>query len=308
MLTRYIGLSVVVMLVLVLVGRGAWKRGLVAAALALVPVLGFLVWIAARGGGGARTISFHLATQNSRFFRFAGYSFFPFAGPDAPRTIALAVAATVVALAIWFTRALRSDLVRACVIYIVAYLSLVVLTRTFLDANTPFDTRLLAPIRGIAYALALAIAYDALSRVAKPAVAAGALGGAALLLVVANWGQERKLYDTMDAATRTRTPAEQALAALPRDARIVTNTPDVVWNQTGRGSYMLPGRVTYISRETNPDYDARLAAWKPILASRPSYAFFGTPPIARLAGPNDLAPLRLTRIAQSGAETLYRIG
>jgi hypothetical protein len=308
LLTRYIGIAVVLTLLIVLMARGQWRRGLVAAGGALVPLVAFLGWIAVRGGGGARMVQFHLAANNGRFFRFAGYSFFPFGGPDAWRTIGVVVVTAAFVAAIWVTHALRDDLYRAGVMYVVAYLVLVVLTRTFLDANTPFDARLLAPIRGIVYALGVALTYELLQRLTKPVWAAGAIGVVALALVVANWGEQRKLYDTMNVARLVRTPAEQALASLPRDALIVTNTPDVVWTRAGRASYMLPGRITYITRDHNANYQRDLDEWKRVLAARPSYAFFGLAPIAGLPTAADLAPLHLTPVARSGDETLYRIG
>jgi hypothetical protein len=308
LLTRYIGIAVALTLLLVLMARGQWRRGLVAAGATLVPLVVFLGWVTVRGGGSARMVQFHLAANNGRFFRFAGYSFFPFAGPNAWRTIGVVVVTAAFVAALWATRALRDDLYRAGVVYVVAYLVLVVLTRTFLDANTPFDARLLAPIRGIVYALGVALAYELLQRLTKPVWAAATIGVVALALVVANWGEQRKLYDTMDVARLVRTPSEQALASLPKDALIVTNTPDVVWNRAGRASYMLPGRVTYITRARNANYERDLDEWKRVLAARPSYAFFGLAPIAGLPTAADLAPLRLTPVVRSGDETLYRIG
>jgi hypothetical protein len=53
-------------------------------------------------------------------------------------------------------------------VFVVLYLVVMFITRTYLDINTPFDARLMAPVRGVAYAMVIAVAYRCLVRTSAP--------------------------------------------------------------------------------------------------------------------------------------------
>jgi hypothetical protein len=114
--------------------------------------------------------------------------------------------------------------------------------------------------------------------------------------------------DRASSPERRPTATEQALAALPRGALIVTDVPFVAYLTAGRRTLILPQAREFLTHDPNRAFAKEVLDWGQILASRGGYAFFDRSRSFGIATPDDLGnevPLEL--ISQTGTESLYRI-
>ena len=323
-LTRYAGAAVVLTVGLavgVLVGGSLVhrsRRTLVVSCIAVGPMLLYLLWSAALGGQGTRTLAYHPARPSEIVDSF-GRFLLPPSWPTTVRALGVAVVAAVVAVAcFWIPRRVReywtNDRVRVqqliAVMFIVLYVATVFATQTWLDRSTAFDARLFAPVRGVVYAVTVAVAYRLLAPYLRAKTAATVVGLLCAALVFTGWSTARTVIETGAGPAPVRTAAEEAIARLPDDATIVTSVPDIVYLASGRRSFVLPSPLVYSTGEPNHAYAADLSRWAHQLTTRHSYAFFETTPFLAVnsATATDLrryVPLRL--IVQSGDQSLYEI-
>lgn len=193
-------------------------------------------------------------------------------------------------------------------IFIALYVVVLVATRSFLDITTRYGARLLSPIRGIVYAVLVAIAYRVLVAYLRKSVVILMLALPIALLVHADWGTERFWFDHAFSARRQTTATERVLAALPRHSLIVTNAPFVAYLTAGRASFTLPQGRVFLTNKPNPAYKHQLAEWVRILRRRGGYGFFIRQFVA-ITSPDELGQkVPVVLISRSGDESLYRIG
>jgi hypothetical protein len=323
-LTRYVGVAVVLTVVLAIILLRTWEcigRRIALAItwglIALVPTLAFVIWSTALGGSSRGNFGYHALLDYGKLIVGFGHSFVPSSWPSFARWLAVVTAlGAVIAVALGFPRRAREfwrddqegmPQYRIALLFIVSYLVVVFLGRTFYDVSTTIDARLLAPARGVAYALVVAAVYRALAQYVRTVVVSGGLALLSVALIGAGWSTQ---YSGLSGGAGTRsptTPTERALAALPRDQLVVTNLPDRLYLRLKRRSLLLPARRLFTTGHTNADFDKQLAEWGAILSQRGGYAFFGAQ-FVPIAGPDDLqrvVPLKL--ISRSGDESLYKV-
>jgi hypothetical protein len=325
MFTRYVGVAAVFTVAVAIallalhdrIGARA-VRAVIVGICALLPTYLFLFWTAARGTRTSRLFAYHPIGKGA-LIEHLGRFFFPLGWPSALRTAGLTIIAVgVVASLKWSTPRVREfwrddNRGRAqqiiVLLFIALYIVVVYFTRTFLDVNTPFDARLLAPIRALSYAAVVAVAYRWLAPYARAWVTAALLGILIAGLVYADWETERYWLDFGVEVKHVASTTEQALAALPPDAIIVTNAPEIVYLATGRRSLILPQQFVFLTRKPNPAFELELMEWARLLATRNGYAFFvATPLVFGIAKPENLArytPLEL--LAESAGQSLYKV-
>ncbi len=322
--TCYVGAAVVFTVAIALVAFGVHerigrrlRRAIVVGSVALLPLYLFLFWSIGVGGRSARLMSMHAAKGNGQLVDRLERYFFPVGWPSPLATAGvalIAVLAAVVALwlpprarAFWSSDTRGQIQYRIAVLFIVCFIIVVFISRTYFDA-LPFSARLLAPMRGVGYAVAAAAIYRALTPYVRPHVPALLVGLAVAGLVFAEWSTERFWLDQGAGRRAARTTVEQMLSELPADAVVVTNVPDIAYLNAERATITLPAPFSYLTRKVNPSWENELEAWVPILAAHNSYAFLSWT-MFPFSGPDDLRrhmPIQLP--AKSGDEELYKIG
>jgi hypothetical protein len=323
-LTRYAGAAVVLTIGLAVGGfiGGSMvhraRRALMVGIVAVVPMILYLLWSAALGGQETRTLAYHPARPSEIVDSF-GRFLLPLSWPTTLRALTVvAIAVVVTGTCFWLPPRIREswqdDRARVqqliAIVFIVLYVATVFATQTWLDNTTNFDARLFAPVRGIAYAVTVGVAYRLLAPYLRGKRAATVVGLLCGMVIFTGWSRGRLLLDTDPVRASTPTSAEEAVARLPGDATIVTNVPDVVYLASGRRSLALPSPLVYLTGKPNHTYQADLSHWAQQLASRQSYAFIATTPFVALYSTTatDLRRyVALRLIAQSGDQSLYQI-
>lgn len=187
--------------------------------------------------------------------------------PWRPATMAAGIA---IAAAVAVLVARRRDVVRrvgrgsitdVCVLFGAAYALFLVLARTLMDQNIPFDTRLLSPLEALlSISLCIAVAGRARSNRRNLAFAA------VVVLAVASLARGAVLSarfseTTVAAYTSDRWRTSETLAyarELPRATRVITNAPDPLWFWDDRVTQILPPRSSLYSGEPNENYSVQL--------------------------------------------------
>ena len=331
-LTRYVGVALVIAGMAVLVGFGARRRwhgapdALVFGAVAMAPVLGWLAWAGrVRDSKGDSSVVLHLPGLD-----YLGQAVRPLARwvvPLVPPALGLGLAALLVAGAMVMVRRLApaaddkptplAALPWLLGAFAAAYLVVLVVDRSLLDASGRLDSRFLAPLHVVAILLVvppLARAW----RVGVPAPAiAGAAAVVALLVVDAGiWigdgltddGVGRRGYEAR--AWQESEVVAAVAAAVDREPGrpVYTNGFDAVFLLTGRPTLPLPAETNYLTGQPNPRYGEELAAVRgngglvayfDAVSARKSFL----PTRAELERDLGLQPLSSDEVG-----TLYRVG
>jgi hypothetical protein len=134
------------------------------------------------------------------------------------------------------------------------------------------------------------------------------IGALAALLVMANWSTTRGFLQERPALPPKQTSVAQAIIRIPRDALIVSNAPDAVYDMSGSGSIALP----FLSGPPTPEYERDMRQVVELFERRGGYLalvrFPGNPISMR---PELQQSLKMHLIAQSPAHQptaqLYQI-
>ena len=314
-LTRYVGVALVVAGLAVLLSRRRVVDAGVFTALAVVPVLAWLVL--SRGKGSDRSLAWHPLGAD-----YLGQAARPFSRwlvpwPHPPVGLALAVV-LVAAGVVLVARAPRpgstSSLDRLLIVFAAAYLAVLFADRTVVDATGRLDARFLLPLHVVAILLVVPALYR--RRLPAPALAvAGVLVVAQVAGAVA-WtagglsddGTGRRGYTA--AAWRTSTVMARVAATDPR-VPVYSNGYDAVAFLTHRSATPVPARIEYLTGRPNPRYDAQLEAMRADL-ERPGalLAYFDAATFRRSLVPSRVElelRLPLEVVAQDSVGTLYRL-
>jgi hypothetical protein len=149
---------------------------------------------------------------------------------------------------------------RLCLIFGVLYLGFVVVARTLLDQNIPFDPRMLAPLQVLVLVGIASIVRIDPSRAGR--VAIGCVGVLAVLSVVRGV-QTSVTFSSLSVAGYTgdqwlRSETMRFAEDLPREIVVITNTPDPLWLWHGTSPLFIPPRSNLYSGEPNDNYSAQL--------------------------------------------------
>jgi 4-amino-4-deoxy-L-arabinose transferase-like glycosyltransferase len=251
-----------------------WRRFRDALLFAAVSALPMAVWILKNGSTG-REIVFHPVGTSHAWQAIYTASAWMLIPPFAPNVVRLlATAAIAIALAALIARRTArskdvSSIVPVLALLVVAYGTFLVMSISFLDANTPLDDRILLPVFVAGVILLLCLLDWAWPRIAERRPAAYAVAIALLAFVgvhlltgtrlmagsYANgWGFSGREWEqsaTLDQVRR-----------LPGETVVYSNAPALVYLRTGRVAASLPTKVSLMKRQANPAFLTEVAETK----------------------------------------------
>ncbi len=283
-MARFAGVAVVAAgsLALLLLWRASLLRRLGAAALyAVLGVAPLALWLASdllRGGQATgRQVAVHLFSVDharSALTTVAAWLGMP---PEASGIMKLAAVLllAVAGAGIWWQRRSQTadtfaappipPLAKLLALFVAVYALFLVVSISFVDANTPLDNRILAPIYAAGVALAGYAFGDYWRRAAgRSGIRRGMLAGALLLLAIhvlpaAMFVQGAHASGLGFSARDARLAAlESAVRELPDQMLIFSNSPEAVYIGAGRRAQALPKKFLAMQQNANPDYTAAL--------------------------------------------------
>ncbi|MGI8807881.1 MAG: glycosyltransferase family 39 protein [Acidimicrobiales bacterium] len=304
LLTRYVGIALVVAGVAALLWRRRWGAAAVFGAGSLAPVALWVLWARSQGPGD-RTVAFHMfgAEYLGQAARPLARWLVPWPKPPVGLILAVLLVAGGVAVA-RRVPASDSSLAWLLLAFTVAYVAVLLANRALTDATGRLDARFLAPL----HVVAILLVVPALWRRKLPAPAL-ALAGAVVLgqvAAAAAW----TAGGLTDESVRRR---GYSASALPRSPLMVhggeplhTNAVDAVFFVTGRPSTPVPATRDYLTGRPNDRYAEELAAMR---ASGGYLAYFDAITFRRSFLPSRAeleAALPLEVVATDALGTLYR--
>jgi hypothetical protein len=218
--------------------------------------------------------------------------------------VLVAVAATVaigVLLRTLFRRGAAS-LPGACLLFVLVYLTFLLMSRAVLDQNIPFDARLLSPVQTLVV-VGLASAAGRSHGSGRPSWALYVLSALACVAVVRGVTTTLGFSGSSVAAYSGddwRSSETLAYAgSLPRTTLIITNAPDPIWLWHGRTPQLIPPRSSLYSGEANANYSRQVEeVWRRTACERAVVVFFKQPTRKppRTLDPLVVGGLKLTEI------------
>ncbi|HID53936.1 MAG TPA: hypothetical protein EYP41_18100 [Anaerolineae bacterium] len=300
--TRYAGLPFIAVsgLGILLFAKRPWLRRLAHTAvfgiLAALPLgLWFYRNTRVAGSAASRDLVFHPIGRRhiiQAVDTLAGWLLIPPVFPGVIKIGAIALLAGLVLLIAWLARKQKQNnnvkdgpwyLSRLLALFILVYPAFLAVSISFLDANTPLDERILAPVfvAGIwlvVYNVQILLnASHGRRLIAIGVTAVALLFGVLYLLNAASWvrvsqgqglGFSNRVWQD--------TEIEQAINQLPADAVIYSNAPGIVYILTERPSTPLPKNTLAVTQQINSKYDQELAEVKIRLVDDNNYVvYFG---------------------------------
>jgi hypothetical protein len=173
--------------------------------------------------------------------------------------------------------------------FAVLYIAYLFLTISFVDANTPLDTRLLSPIYPLTVLLLAACFCLALKMFGSQSVLFRVGSVVCLLIFISNAARfVHRLEDFRRNGVGFQTAQWQYprifsyVQSLPDNVTLYTDNPELIYFWTGRPSHNLPAKFNLISTLTNPRFDSEmyeLAAQRPVVAVLFQYGISGPLPV-----------------------------
>lgn len=152
----------------------------------------------------------------------------------------------------------------SCLVFCVAYLPFLYVSLSFLDASTPLDARILAPVLVLLVVSGFAAVHTLGERFDKPyawtglvvlmlliiVVRAPSLVAAAAAMRIEGLGYTSRQW--------TESPTVRYARTLPESAVIYSNAPDVLRFLDGRTALPIPSITNALTIQPNPRYAAQL--------------------------------------------------
>lgn len=296
-LTRYVGIALVVAAVAGLLWRRRWLAAGLFGVATLAPVALWLLW--ADGGAGDRSVAFHMFGGDylGQAVRPLARWVVPWPGPPAGFVLAVVVVAAGVVVA---RRVPATPLTWLLAAFTVAYLAVLLANRMVTDATGRLDARFLAPL----HLVAIVLAVPALYRLKPPArYAAGVLVVAQVAGAVA-WTAGGLSDDSIRRRGYSASALQDSSVMASLQEPLYSNAPDAVFFVAGRPALAIPAEKDYLTGKANPRYAEELAALRGYIAYFDAITFKRSfqPSRAELE-----AALRLEVVAHDDVGTLYRI-
>lgn len=281
-LTRYAGMPLVLVGATLLLFRRApvFKKRLAEAALfvgvALALPAAWFAGVLAAGGSASRAVAFHPLGRTQLWqavFTVTDWLHAPATTPFAVRLLLvgllLSAGGTVL---FWRRRTLvaptwRAAFVRLLLFFVLSYWGFLALSISFLDANTPLDDRILAPVYVAGLFLVIAGAWRLAQTATKRPLVRHAVTAALGLFVVvqlasaASWVREQ--HNTglgYSSPAWLQSATLEAVRALPVDAVIYSNAPEAIDLLARREALSLPRKNAAMLGERNAGYEDDIAA------------------------------------------------
>jgi hypothetical protein len=169
-------------------------------------------------------------------------------------------------------------------LYLLAYLVVLAGSLLLVDASTPIDQRLAAPLLSLVIVL-VASTLPGLWRAfaGKRVLRALVVVGVALFLLSSlsrsRWLAREIQFDAggLAAAVWLESGLAETLDALPPDTLLFTDNPEAVYFLSGRGAFGLPSRFDNVTMRDRPDYAPSLAELRRRLRSKDGAVVVFTP-------------------------------
>jgi hypothetical protein len=312
LLTRYVGVSVLVVAVLAVAAVGdrarreRWRDATVIATIGVAP---FFAWSAYTSfvlhAVTARTLRYHYVrgAVSSTLGVVEGW-LMPTSWPSSTRHALLAVFVVAV-IGLFISNRSRTSgaepqtrLNSILGGFAIVYFAVVVLSRYVFDRSVPIDARILAPLQPILYVLVVSLLWWTLqsrTRLRPPAIAACCLAVIVGPIVVGV--SESRTLVAHGFRPSEQTELTRAVRNLPRNQFIASNIPELISLEAGRASIILPMRVNPITDLQNRRFDVQIRELGRVVAQRRGVVVLYNAAFAALSFPNleqlqRLTPLR----------------
>ena len=226
------------------------------------------------GSAGGRPIAFHPPEKGhyDDAMKTLSYWLLPGSG-DTVAIVGFALTAAVaIAVLIWAWR--QAGARRLIALTTVCYLVFIVLSITFIDALTPMDKRILAPVH--VTLIVLVPLWIATLRLSATSLRALAVGFVLLMAVRAGGWVVKAPRSDLGYACRQWRESELArfIHRLPPDALIYTNAVDFLYLGVNRFAKPIPRLYYAVSRKPDVMYRERLQTMSEELQARDGYLIY----------------------------------
>jgi hypothetical protein len=244
------------------------------AGLALLPAALWTVRnVAVADTAAARVLAWHPAGKAQLWqalYTVAGWLHVPDRAPDWLRLGLLLAVAAAAATMIFTVRRGRPErpvasFIKLLVLWIPLYLAFLAASISLLDASTPLDDRILAPLYVATIFLALYAVGELLPLVAHPRRWQAGLAALLLLLVGgsaikgASWVNDGYRQGIgFSSLAWQRSPLIQQVRLAPPETVIYSNVPEAIYLHADRRALPLPRPMNATTQQPNPGYAAEL--------------------------------------------------
>lgn len=249
------------------------------------------------GSATNRVISFHPVTRSQLWqglTTLTGWLGLPASLPTGVHVLAVILGVLLMGAALyWLTRTPRPRnqpglviglpvLIHLLALFALLYGGFLLISVSFIDANTPLDNRILSPLFISVWILVVYTGARLFAENnARPLLRWSLIG--LLLLVTFNWTRlslptlltARSQGIGLSSPSWQNSPTLTHLASLPENVLIYSNAPDAVYLLTGRPAARLPRRFELSSQQENADFVAQMGAiGSQMVAGEALIAFF----------------------------------
>lgn len=216
----------------------------------------------------------------------------------------------------WATLSGLPSMIRILLVFIPSYLAFLLLSLTFLDANTPLDSRILSPVYVTGVILAVYFLAEGLNGLRRPAVIRYALLGFSFVFLAAL--AVRSLSYIQDSfaigigfTSRwwRESPTLAALQIYSPETIVYSNAPEALYLYTDLKVRPMPKKYESANQRYNPAYDAELKALKEQMMLERSIIVYFDPMIrSTLPGEQEILEiLGLNVLVQTADGVIYGI-
>jgi len=245
--------------------------------------------VLAAGGSASRALAFHplgRAQLWQAVFTVTGWLHAPATTPGAVRLLLLGLLLLAGgAVLFWRRRTLlaptwRAAFMRLLLLFVLYYLGFLALSISFLDANTPLDDRILAPVYVTGLFLAMAGAGRLAQTANRPLLRRAVSATLGLFLIVqlataASWLREQRSTGLgYSSPVWLQSATLEAVRALPADVDIFSNAPEAINLLAGREALSLPRKNAAMLGERNAGYEDDIAALQQALETGAVLVYF----------------------------------
>lgn len=335
-LTRYAGLPLLAAAglgVLLFSQKGYGRRLVDALLFGIVGILPFAVWtgrnMLVAGNSSGRAFVFHPIGMTQIWqavFTMTNWMQLPAVVPGIVRILILVMFAVGLLVLIYWayesgevaeaSATAVPYLIKLLLLFILVYFAFLVVSISFLDANTPLDDRILSPVF-VAWVVIIAWTISILwQRTRRKTLLAGvvlaALGLFVITAVINNvrWGLP--IYQNGSGFSHKDWQSSATLdevKRLPADTPIYSNVPEVIYLYTNQPALALPRPYNVATQQTDDNYDQKLADVQQQLSQNSGViVFFDTLRPDALEIVNDVAQqLPLTTLTQTADGTIFTV-
>lgn len=240
--------------------------------LSTLPMAIWMVKNASAGVSTGREVVFHpVGTSHvwQAIYTASGWMFIPPAAPNVLRlALVAAISLALVAAIAWRTvdANVLPTTVPVLALLVVCYAAFLVLSISFLDANTPLDDRILIPVfvTGVIVLLCLldwGWPFLVRSRAVRSVLVAGVMAFVAVHLLNGTRVMAASYADGwgFSGVEWRRSATLDELRKLPEGMPVFSNAPALVYLTTGRVVSPIPAKFLLMKRQANPEFLTQIA-------------------------------------------------